>query len=126
MGEFPNTTEPARKPRRSYQFGLRTLLVGVTLIGLLAGAVRWLIILFGVEIAGAVLIALLFAVSYAALCRSGLTFWQFWCRFQSNRDKAREIESTRILLELDEVREEIRAAKSGRLRDADRRDAETR
>lgn len=116
MVEHPNIAEPETKTRRWYQFGL--LLVAEMLLGSLLGGAGWLFILVGAPAAIRVLAALFAACSGVSIAH-GLFLLQQQCRTHSNRERARQIQATRVLLELEEHREAIRAAKKDRLRNSD-------
>jgi hypothetical protein len=118
MVEHPNITGPETKTRRWYRFRPPTLLVAEMLLGSLAGGAGWLFVLVGAPAAIRILTAL-FAASSGFYLAYGLFLLKQQCRTHSNRERARQVQATRVLLELEEHREAIRAAKKDRLRNSD-------
>lgn len=123
MAANSKIAEPETNQSRRHQFRLRSLLIVVTLFGLLSGAIRWLFILAGIPVAVGVLIIVWFAASSVYGCARGLWLWRQWCRTQSVHAKAREAKAARVLLELEAARKAILAAKGDRLRNSNDRPA---
>ncbi|HEV2971677.1 MAG TPA: hypothetical protein VGY55_16995 [Pirellulales bacterium] len=99
-------------PIRRFQFSLWTLFVIVTVTGVIAGAIRWLVILTGGRVAVSVLVALSLAAIWVRVSFWGRRFWRKWERRREERVQHCETEATRKLLELPEVKEAILAVKS--------------
>jgi hypothetical protein len=100
---------------RPFQFRLVTVMIAVTLLGILCGAIRWLFILAGAEVAIYVLVTMSLVVAFVRSCSAGWWLWQIWERRQARREHKRENEAMRLLLESSEVKEAIRAAQADRL-----------
>ena len=96
---------------RPFQFRLVTVMIAVTLLALLCGAIRWLFILAGPQVGVAVLVTMSLVVAFV---RSYSVGWRLWRRRQDRRERKRQLEATRFLLESVEVQAEIRAAQAER------------
>jgi hypothetical protein len=100
---------------RPFQFRLVTVMIAVTLLGILCGAIRWLFILAGAEVAIYVLVTMSLVVAFVRSCSASWWLWRIWERRQARREHERENEAMRLLLESAEVKEAIRAAQADRL-----------
>jgi hypothetical protein len=110
----------AGSPKHRFQFSLWTLFVVVTVTAVLAGAIRWLVIWTGGEVAIGVAVAL---STVMISVRGGSLVRRLWLKLESRRDareQRRKKEANRKLLELPEVKEAILAAKNAASRDSDR------
>jgi hypothetical protein len=110
----------AGSPKRRFQFSLWTLFVVVTVTAAVAGAVRWLIIWVGAEVAIGVVVALSIVMISV---RGSSWVRRLWLKLERRRDareQRREREANRKLLEFPEVKEAILAAKNVASRDSDR------
>jgi small-conductance mechanosensitive channel len=100
--------------RRPFQFRLMTVMIAVTLLALLCGAIRWLFILAGTEVAVAVLATLSIVIIYVRSFAAGRSLWRKWEGGRDRREEERNDEAMRRLLESPEVKEAIRAAQAER------------
>jgi hypothetical protein len=114
------TDEMANPAKRRLQFSLWTLFVVVTVTAVLAGAIRWLVILTGERVSFVVLVAISFTALWVRLGSWGDRLRRRWARGRDAREQSREREATRKLLELPEVKEAIVAAKSANLQNPER------
>jgi hypothetical protein len=101
------------RPRelRPLQFRLITVMIAVTLLSILCGAIRWLFILVPTEVAIYVLVAMSLVIVFVRSYSVGLRLWR---RRQDRRERERQLEATRLLLELDVVQEAIRTTQAER------------
>jgi hypothetical protein len=111
IGYNQGVAENPAPTRRRFQFSLWTVFVIVTVTGIFAGAIRWLFILTGGRIAVSVLVALSLVVIWLRVTLWGHRLWWKWERRREERRHRREVEATRKLLELPEVKAAILAAK---------------
>lgn len=98
-------------PRRRFQFSLLRLLTVVTVVAISAGAVRWLIILTGGEVAAAVILSVILVAFWARISTWTYRLHRKWTRWGEAREQRRDRDATNKLLELPEVREAILAAR---------------
>lgn len=103
----------AGSSKHRFQFSLWTLFVVVTVTATVAGAVRWLIIWVGGEVAIDVVVALSIVMISV---RGGSWVRRLWLKLERRRDakeQRRVREADRKLLELPEVKEAILVARDG-------------
>ncbi len=99
---------------RPFQFRLITVMIAVTLLALLCGAIRWLFILAGAQVGVAVLVTLSIVILYLRSFSAGRSLWRKWERRRARREEDRNNEAMRRLLGSAEVQEAIRAAQAER------------
>ena len=119
MPDTPNTAEPGKPRRRWFQFRLRTLLIGVALLSVLLGVLRWLVILVGSRFVIAGLAGIAIAAIFSRFSSIGYHLVRRWERRRSRCEEARQLEATRRLLESEEVKQAIIEAKGNRATLAD-------
>jgi hypothetical protein len=98
-------------PGRRFQFSLLALLTVVTVVAMLAGGVRWLIILTGGEVAAAVILSLSLVALWARISTWSYRLHRRWARWREARGQRSDGRATSKLLELPEVQEAILAAR---------------
>ncbi len=99
---MPNQPSPRR-----FQFSLLRLLTVVTAVAMLAGGLRWLVILTGGEVAAAVILSVVIVALWAKTSSWTYRLQRKWARWREAREQRRDQEATSKLLELPEVQEAI-------------------
>lgn len=101
-------------PPRRFQFSLLTLLTVITVVAMLAGGLRWLVILAGGEVAAAVILSIFIVALWARISTWTYRLQRKWARWREAREQRRDQEATNKLLELPEVQEAILTAGKGK------------
>jgi hypothetical protein len=100
---------------RPFQFRLVTVMVAVTVLATLCGAIRWLFILVRTDVAICVLVALSLVIAFVRSCSIGWWLWRKWDGRRAVRARERESKAIQQLMESAEVQEAIRAAQADQL-----------
>lgn len=101
-----------------FQFSLLSLLTIVTIVAIMAGGVRWLIILTRGEVAAAVILSILLVIFWARISTWCYRVHRRWARRREATEEHRNQESISKLLELPEVQEAILTARKNKAQES--------